>query len=529
MSRKTRTVTAALLSLALTGTGVAAAAPDESKSDKPAAKSKKSKKFKRGARSLGDPLFPQIGNGGYDAAHYTIELDYDPASNVFNSARTTMVARARQNLSSFSMDFQALDVSRVTVNGLEARFRQREATPDLSDNPDVTQPMKLIVKPRGGLRKGRNFTVRVLYGGEPQLIVDPDTSIEGWIQACRNPGFAPPCDGAHVVNQPIGAQSWFPSNNYPTDKAAFDTFVTVPNASTAFGIGELASRRSRGGKTTWHWHEDDPTSTYLTTATVGEFDYTQTSMTEDGGRTLPVYNGIDSGYDATQKANVQASLALGPGMLNYLRGWYGPYPLDSTGAVVDDVPDVGYALEVQTKSHFSRLGTTTNDITDSTLLHEIAHQWMGNTATLAQWPDIWFNEGWATWSQWIWGFEVNDEPSPAEIWDDLYANTPDEDWEMAPAVLDGDPANLFTGFPVYDRGAMVVEGTRQILGEPRFRALIRTLMSEFRYGNISSRGFIAEVKQASGFSGPRLALLDQFLEQWIYGETKPTILPEDFS
>ncbi len=67
--------------------------------------------------------------------------------------------------------------------------------------------------------------------------------------------------------------------------------------------------------------------------------------------------------------------------------------------------------------------------------------------TLAQWPDIWFNEGWATWSEWIWGSEVAGGDSPAAIFDDLYANTPDEDWEIAPAVLDGDPANLFVGVP----------------------------------------------------------------------------------
>ena len=91
------------------------------------------------------------------------------------------------------------------------------------------------------------------------------------------------------------------------------------------------------------------------------------------------------------------------------------------------------------------------------------------------------------------------------------------------------PCYLFAGFPVYDRGAMLVEGTRQIIDPVRFRALIRELMTDYRYGNISSRGFIAEVREASGFSGARLALLDQFLEQWIYGETKPTILPEDFS
>ena len=523
-------VLGAAVAFALTAAPTAApAAPSSPGPDEAGGGKGKKVKYVRGARSLGDPLFPQIGNGGYDARSYTIELDYDPVANIFNSARTTMVARATKNLASFSMDFQDLDVARVRVDGRDARFRQREATPDLSDNPDVTQPMKLIVKPREGLRKHRRFTVKVDYSGEPNLIVDADTSIEGWIPACQNLDFQPPCDGAHVVNQPIGAQSWFPSNNYPTDKAAFDTIVTVPNGSTAFGVGELASRRSRGGRTTWHWHEDDPTATYLTTATTGTFDYTQTTMVEDGGRVLPVYNGIDSSYDATQKANVNGTLALAPGMLNYLRGWYGTYPFDSTGAVVDRAPDVGYALEVQTKSHFSRLGTTTNDISDGTLLHEIAHQWVGNTVTLAQWPDIWFNEGWATWSEWIWGSEVNGGDSPAALFDELYTTTPDEDWEIAPAVLDGDPANLFVGFPVYDRGAMIVQGTREIIGEPRFRALIRVLMTDYRYGNISSRQFIAEVKRVSGFGGARLALLDQFLEQWIYGETKPTILPEDFS
>ena len=55
--------------------------------------------FTPGARTLGDALFPQIGNGGYDARHYEIELDYDPAANRFDSATTTMTAVATQDLS----------------------------------------------------------------------------------------------------------------------------------------------------------------------------------------------------------------------------------------------------------------------------------------------------------------------------------------------------------------------------------------------------------------------------------------------
>ncbi len=167
--------------------------------------------------------------------------------------------------------------------------------------------------PRGPAERPATSPCESTTAASRSLIVDTDTSIEGWIRACEGLDFTPPCDGAHVVNQPIGAQSWFPSNNYPTDKAAFDTIVTVPDGSTAFGVGELASRRSRGGRTTWHWHEDDPTATYLTTATVGTFDYTQTTLVVTAAATLPVYNGIDSSYDADPEGERERDAGAGAG------------------------------------------------------------------------------------------------------------------------------------------------------------------------------------------------------------------------
>ena len=125
------------------------------------------------------------------------------------------------------------------------------------------------------------MTVVVEYDGTPVEITDADESLEGWIQACYP--LAPPqtCDGAFVVNEPIGAQGWFPSNNFPTDKATFDTTITVPADLEAAGIGELVDNSSNGdGTETWNWSEDDPTSTYLTTATNGHFDYTTRNITE---------------------------------------------------------------------------------------------------------------------------------------------------------------------------------------------------------------------------------------------------------
>jgi aminopeptidase N len=486
-----------------------------------------------GARTLGDPLLPQLGNGGYDVDHYRIALDYDPAENSLDSATTTIRATADARLKEFSLDFQEMDISSVRVGGREADFSQVEATPDLSSDPDVTQPMKLVVRPQPSTwpKPGRDFTVQVRYSGEPHVITDPDTSIEGWIPACYPLNPPQTCDGAFVVGEPMGSQGWFPSNNYPTDKASFDTLIRVPQAKTALGVGELASQRHhRDGTTTWHWTEDDPTATYLTTATVGDFDYRVDSMTENStGRTLPLYNAIDSSATTTQKAAINNTLAGAPGQINFLSNTYGPYPFDSAGAVADRASGVGYALEVQTKPLYAGGFTSGNpSINPGTHLHELAHQWWGDSATLQQWSDIWFNEGWANWSEWYWDFAVNGGDDPAAIFDDLYANTPAEDWEIAPAILDGDPANLFLSFPTYDRGAMTVQGYREIVGDATFFAFAKGLLEEFAYDNVSTEEFIEEAKDASGFDGAKLDLLDEYFQQWLYGEEKPTILPEDF-
>ena len=418
----------------------------------------------------------------------------------------------------------------MTVDRRDADFRFEVATPQLSDDPVVTQPMKLVVTPRPSSRPlaGREFTVVVQYRGAPQPITDPDTSIEGWIQACFPLNPPRTCDGAFVVNEPMGAQSWFPSNNYPTDKATFDTIITVPNAKTAIGVGELVERTdNRDGTSTWHWYEDDPTATYLTTATVGDFTYTVGSMVETStGVTLPVYNAIDSTASPTQLAAINASLAQAPDQINFLSDLYGPYPFDSTGAVADRATGVGYALEVQTKPHYSGSFTAGNpSINIGTQLHELAHQWVGNSVTLETWSDIWFNEGWANWSEWYWQFSENGGDDPAAIFDDDYANTPDEDWEIAPAVLDGDPANLFVFFPTYERGAMTLQGYREIVGDDIFFEFAKAIQEQFRHGNISTVEFIDFAMERSGLTGDQLTLLGEYFQQWLYGETKPTILP----
>jgi aminopeptidase N len=481
--------------------------------------------FKPGGRSAGDPLFPQTGNTGYDALAYEIDLNYNPATNrLLAGTRTRVKARATQNLGRFSLDFQDLEVATVKVDGREAAFEQVRATPRLEGG---TQPRKLVVTPPQGIPDGTEFDVAVRYSGNPVAMIDPDGSSEGWVRACLGVPSPLTCDGALVVNEPNGAQGWFPGNNHPSDKATFRTSITVPSTHVALGIGELAGRDLLAhGRERWRWVEDHPTATYLTTATVGEFTYTEGNLRETiAARTLPVYTAIDADATPLQRNSINASLARTESMVNFLAAAYGTdYPFDSAGAMVDQVPLLGYALEVQTKPAFSSLSVNVN-----TLLHEYSHQWFGNSVSPATWLEIWFNEGWAEWSTWYWDHAANSDPrSPAAIFADLYDGASASDWRIPPATLDGDPANLFAYFPVYQRSAMTLEGYRQIVGHATFREFAKELNARYGYGNVTTAQVVGLAKELSGFSGAKLALLGDYFQQWLYGRIKPTILPAAF-
>jgi hypothetical protein len=111
--------------------------------------------------------------------------------------------------------------------------------------------------------------------------------------------------------------------------------------------------------------------------------------------------------------------------------------------------------------------------------------------------------------------------------DELAAADPD-DWAIAPAELDGDPANLFAHFPVYVRSAMTLQGYREIIGPTAFAAFAKRLQDEYAYDNISTEEFVDEALAESGFSGTQLDLLEQYFDEWLYGETQPNVMPDAF-
>jgi hypothetical protein len=213
--------------------------------------------FGAGAPGLGDPYYPLAGNGGYDVTHYSLDLDYERASNRL-VATAVIAATATESLSRFDLDLRGFEISRLTVNGHPAGV--------------VRDGQELVVTPARGLSAGRSFVVRVEYAGQPTQVVDPDGSSEGWV-------LTP--DGAFVANEPQGSPGWYPANDNPRDKATYDIGISVPEGITGIANGgpagpvgcrsitpSIRRRSPRAPSTAWAWRRRSSTSSRRSTARI---------------------------------------------------------------------------------------------------------------------------------------------------------------------------------------------------------------------------------------------------------------------
>jgi aminopeptidase N len=429
-----------------------------------------------GASGAGDPYFPFEGNGGYDVRHYDLTLGYDTGTGHLDG-KAVLRARATQRLTRFDLDLKGLKVTGVSVDHVKASFRR--------------DGQELVITPGHTLRAGQDFRVAVDYQGKPKPVTDPDGSLDGWI---------PTDDGAFVANEPQGAMTWFPANSHPVDKASYDITVTVPRGRTAVSNGVLLSRRTAGGHTTFHWRQAEPMAAYLATATVGKFAV-QRYTTRDG---IKVYNAVDP-REASAAAPVLKKL---PSVLAWESKVFGPYPFRAAGAVVDKAPKVGYALETQTRPVYDRAPDL------STLVHENAHQWFGDSVTLTRWQDIWLNEGFATYAEWLYS-EQHGGKTAQQTFDALYARPASDGLWAFPPANPGSGAHIFDT-PVYARGAMALHKLRKAVGDAAFFRILRTWAADHRGGHGTTAQFVRLAERLSGQD------LDALFHTWIGTAGKPS-------
>ncbi|MEU4833241.1 M1 family metallopeptidase [Streptosporangium sp. NPDC023615] len=430
-----------------------------------------------GAPGIGDPDFPTDGNGGYDVGRYRLRLDYEPSSRHL-SGTARIEARATQPLTGFNLDLSGFTVRRVTVDGRPARF-DRSGT-------------ELTVTPATPVRNGASFAVEVTYAGEPKPVRGSSN--------LGTYGFIPTRDGAFVTCQPNGAKTWFPGNDHPSDKARYDFSITVPAGLTALANGELVGTpRTTNGRTTFQWRENHPMASYLATMTLGRFEMRQ-GRTPGGLKNL-------AAVDPKYRGELQHLYDTSGRVTDHWSTLFGPYPFSSTGGVVDDFP-AGYALENQTKPMYGGFAPD-----DSIIAHELAHQWFGDSLSIKRWRDLWLNEGFATYAEWLWSEHEGRATAEQLFRRNHSAAADDPIWSYAPGRARAD--DLFNN-SVYTRGGMTLHALRQRIGDPAFFRLLREWAAEHRYGNVTTPQFIALAERISGRD------LDALFDAWLFTPRKPT-------
>ncbi len=190
-----------------------------------------------GSPGLGDPYFPQMGNGGYDVQHYTIEMTIDVARNTV-TATTAIAARATQHLSAFTLDFTGPPISRLEVDGTGARYDRTGG--------------ELTITPPAHLSEGTAF-VTVAYAGAP------GHGGEGPFGG----GWRTGDDEIFVLGEPSGAETWYPVNGHPSDKATYTLRITVPKPYDVASSGRLLRITDDGDRRTFLWETRDPVASYL--------------------------------------------------------------------------------------------------------------------------------------------------------------------------------------------------------------------------------------------------------------------------
>lgn len=431
-----------------------------------------------GDAGLGDAYFPEFGNGGYDAQHYTISLAVELDTNEIGGT-VAIEAIATEDLSSFNLDFLGFSVEGVTVDGRVAEFQR--------DGGEMTVFATLDA--------GQHFVVEVAYHGTPGEGVDLAGRPEYEI------GWGTYANGVYVAGEPGGASSWYPVNEHPLDKATYEYHITVDDPFVVAANGLLLETTPAGdGETTFVWASTYPIASYLTTIAIGEFDI----ETETGPNGLPIRNYFEVDISQQQRNQFDDTTE----MIELFSALFGPYPFEAYGVVVHDAP-FGFALETQTLSVFGNWF-----ITEEAIAHELAHMWFGDSVTLASWQDIWLNEGFATYASWLW-FEASDGADElTSLVEDYYgymAGNP-----RLPAPGDPGPNNLFAE-SVYFRGALTLHALRVEVGNATFFEILQIYFERFKYGNASTADFIAVAEEISGQD------LGDFFQGWLYQANTPDI------
>ncbi len=423
----------------------------------------------------------------FDIQHYKIALELDVANRRIEGTCSLTLTPLADGQQWVQLDAVELEISRVKWYGrdLEYSHNGKHLRIDLGKHAKTGDTIQLDVSYSGHPRRG-------LYFVGPDKAY-PDKPVQVWSQG-----------------QDQDSRYWFPCFDSPHEKATSEIVATVPGGWFALSNGNLAERREDKNKNTvtYHWQFDTPHSCYLITLAAGELTELTDSW-EDVAVTYYVQPGLET--------ECKRTLARTPEMLALFSEKFGVrYPYDKYAQVF--VADFIFG---------GMENTTATTLTDVVLLderaaldydlealvaHELAHQWFGDLLTCRDWGQGWLNEGFATYSEYIWRDHAEGRDAAAlelDEWGEQYYGEDSNRYRrmVATNVYD-EPIDIFDHH-LYEKGGRVLHMLRQVLGDDAFWRSISHYLRKHRAGSVETRDLARAVEEATG------RVLDWFFDQWI--------------
>jgi aminopeptidase N len=438
---------------------------------------------------VADPVYPGRGNADIDVLHYDLALSWAPDTATLTGT-ATLTVRAVRPVSAVTLDFgHWYAVDGASVNG--------SAVTTTGTNADkLTLPATVAAD--------ATATVVVRYHGTPHQVPLPSSRSD----APEGIGLRGlPNGDAWTMQEPYGAYTWYPANDMPSDKARYDVRVTVPAGWSAVAGGEPAGQTSGPDGDTFGWHSSDPTASYLMTLAIGHYKRQDVV----GPHGLPVTLWVRAGEDE----GMLPVLGELPQMISWLEARLGRYPFQAAGVVTVDANSAMETQEMITLGGSGggpSRGNGQRAFLEEVLVHELSHQWFGDTATPSDWNGLWLNEGFAMWIQYQW--EIEHGRTTADRWRSA-ALRADQGLRQRYGPPGAPRADRFAEVNVYVCGALLLQAIHDRIGDSAFLALLRDWAQEHRDRTVDRLQFVAFVNRHTGQD------LTALINAWLDSPTTP--------
>ncbi len=417
------------------------------------------------------------GSPAYTVEHYDLDLTVKLASNLLEG-KAVLRIRALQNISEVALNLFGLKVVKATCLGRKV--------------PVSKKHHRVVIGLPRTLEAGAQAEISLRYTGSPQAEAGHWGEV-GWEELT---------DGILVSGQPVGASTWFPCNDHPSHKSTYRFSVSTDAGYRAVANGDLVDHRRAASRDTWVYEQHEPMATYLATLQIGRY----TEIPFDHDRHLLAYAvpGVDR--------KVRGAFSRQGAMAEVFERRFGPYPFENYKVVVVN-DELEIPLEAQGLSIFGLNHLSMDWQAQRLIAHEFAHQWFGNSLTPARWKDIWLNEGFACFSEWVYSDAagIMDLSQRArEAWDLLDSRPQDL------CIADPGPKDMFDD-RVYKRGALTLYALLQAMGEDQFFTMLRDWVAANKFSSVSTESFMDHV----ALHAPE-AKTTEIFQRWLFDETLPS-------